>query len=620
VLAPQRTILAAAAALLLAVAPAAAADVLVSNGSVTGPFSSNSTNEPAVAIDPIHPNVVVVGANDNIDEPACNAGDDHDCPYHPDVNTSGVMFSNDAGASWLQPTYTGLSGRSCTGVVGDTDPDCSPATGPIGTVPNYAEAGLRGDGDPGVAFGPRRGSDGHFSWASGSRLYYVNLAGIRPDDAGPAPFAGFEAVAVSHADDIAAARAGSNAAWSSPKIASAQSASTFSDKPQIWADNAASSAHFGNVYVCYDPYTYDAEAGTFDIPPLNVGVSSDGGDTWSQHTAVAADYEATSQPGFARVGCTIRTDSTGKVYLFAYQQPPQAPGAMTTGQQLMMTSTDGGTTWSAPVKLFDANDQCSGFEPSIFRCVIDGVGGEREDLGAAPSVDIANGAPLGNDATNQIVMTWSDGGSGLGDESVKFTTSRDGGVTWGPRRKVQHPATDRGYYSAAAISPDGTDVYLVYNAFTAPFTDSAEGAANAHPSVGVMEHANVGPLGGVGPFVPVRRGASGDARGSSQNNLAAEFLGDYVYADATRRYGIGVWNDVRNAADCPAVDEYRQELHEEAVATGGPTSEPQEPPTHLPGDSGGEEDEGDAPAVQQECPANFGNADIYGATVADPTP
>jgi hypothetical protein len=606
-----------AAAFCALAATQARADALVTTGSAGAPFSQSSANEPAVAIDPIHPNVIAAGANDGIDMPACNAGDDHDCPYSMLAGTSGIYFSTDAGASWTQPTYTGLTARGCTGVVGDSDPDCVETTGPIGTVPNYSAVGARADGDPGVAFGPRPGPDGRFSWLNGSRLYYVNLEG---KSTGPDPFTGYEAVGVSYADNLTAARAGSNAAWSTPRIASAQSTSTFSDKPQIWADNASSSAHFGNVYVCYGSYTYDAEAGTFDIPPLDIGVSSDGGDTWAQHTLVGADYHADTQPGFARVGCTIRTNSHGKVYVFAYQQPPQAPGAMTTGQELMMTSDDGGTTWSAPTVLFDANDQCAGFEASIFRCVIDGVAGERDDLGAAPSVDIANGAPFGADATNQMVMTWTDGGSGLGDERVKFTTSRNGGLTWSPRRDVQHPASDRGYYSAAAISPDGRDVYLVYNAFTAPFTDSAEGPANAHPSVGVMEHANVGPLGLVGPFDVVTRGASGDARGSSQNNLAAEFLGDYVYADATRTYGIGVFNDVRNAADCPAVDEYRQGLHEEAVAIGGPTSEPQEPPTRLPGDSGDDGAEGDAPAVQQECPAGFGNADIYAAAVADPTP
>jgi hypothetical protein len=596
-----------------------AADTRVNVGSIGHPFGGTSANEPAVAIDPIHPNLIVAGANDNIDQPLCNSGDDHDCFYSARAGTSGIYFSTNAGLSWSQPTYSGITARGCTGVVGDSDPECVESVGPIGTLPNYSEIGMRDDGDPGVAWGPRPDSHGHFSWANGSRLYYVNLSGKQAGWTGPDPFSGYEAVAVSRTDDITAARAGTNSAWSQPVISSTQGPVIFNDKPQIWADNASSSTHFGNVYACYDMYTYDAVNNTFDIPPVKVGTSRDGGVTWSQSTAIDAGYEAATQPGYSRVGCTVRTDSHGKVYLFSYQQPPQAPGAPVTGQEVMVTSTDGGSTWSAPVKLFDANDQCAGFEPSIFRCVLDGVGGERADLGAGPSVDIANGAPFGLGATNQMVMSYSDGGSGLGDESVKFTTSRDGGVTWGPRRSVQSPG-DRGLYSAAAISPDGKDVYLVYNAYTAPFTESAEGPANAHPIVGVMKHASVGPLGVVGAFSVTNRGASGDGRGSSANNLGSEFQGDYVYADATRTYGIGMWNDARDAADCPAVDEYRQELHEEAEATGGPTTEPQEPPTQLPGDSG-DEDEGEgAPAPQQDCPAGFGDAGVYASTAFDPTP
>jgi hypothetical protein len=73
---------------------------------------------------------------------------------------------------------------------------------------------------------------------------------------------------------------------------------------------------------------------------------------------------------------------------------------------------------------------------------------------------------------------------------------------------------------------------------------------------------------------------------------------------------MSVWNDVRNAADCPAVDAYRQALHDEAVATGQQTAEPEEPRGEM--EQGEDEEAPEAPDVQQVCPATFGNSDIFG--------
>lgn len=614
----KRSVLPAAAATLIlmvgmAAAPASAqtgGDTRVSIGSPSGPFSANKQNEPAVAVDQAHPNVLAAGANDNIDMESCNAGSDGTCPFTDGVGVSGIYFSFDAGASWTQPTYTGLSARTCTGTPGEGDPGCVPQVGPIGTLPNYYEHGMVSDGDPALAFGPAPGPGG-FSYANGSRLYYANLTSAL---AGHSPFKGFEAIAVSHTDDVRAAASGDAGAWSAPVVASKQNSALFSDKEQLWADNAASSSFFGNVYVCYAGF----RSGPSVSQPLFVLTSRDGGESWDQKQVTPATNNTSSKNGFGRSGCTIRTDSTGVVYVFDYQFAFD-PAGSAAGKIQMITSTDGGATWSRPRDLMTVLDGCAAVEASIGRCVMDGVGGARDDLMPDPSVDIANGAPTGADATDQIVLTTTEQVA-LNDENVLFTTSTDGGRTWTAPIDVTRPG-DRGYYSAPAISPDGREAWIVYNAFLEPFKTSAEGPANDRPLDGVVLHADIGSTGAVGAFSEIHRGAPGDARGSSQNNLAAEFLGDYVYAAATRTYGTAVWNDVRNAADCPAIDAYRQDLHDAAVASGAATADAEEPRGEMLREARGHKTQGEdggPPAVQQACPTSFGNSDIYGGSFPNP--
>jgi len=574
----RRTVLpfAAGLAVMAGALPAlAAGDPLVSVGSPPSPFAQNKQNEPAMAVDANNPTVLVAGSNDEIDLEACNAGNPTTCPFTSGVGLSGIYFSFDSGHTWTQPTYTGWTARDCLGPVA-----CTAHVGPIGTLPKYLENGLVSGGDPALAFGPKPDTSGHFSWANGSRLYYANLTANFSANRSEEAFKGFEAVAVSRTDNVAAAAAGDANAWRDPVIVTKQNSALFSDKEQIWADNAASSPFFGRAYICYAAFR-GQELGRALPAPLIVATSTDGGDSWTQKQVTASVNNA-QHPG--RSGCTIRTDSHGVVYVFAQVFGPGTPGV---GSHILIESFDGGVTFTRPRAIFPVTDTCVFFDRVLGRCVMDGVAGARDDLSASPSVDIANGAPTGSDATNEIVDAWADGRDGINHEHVMVSSSSDRGRTWSSPTTIE-TAGDRGYYAAPAISPNGTDVYVVYNAFDTPFQPTT---ATPRVLVGVVKHASVGAGGALGAFSEIHRGAPGDPRGSSQNNLVAEFLGDYVYAVATRSYGAGVWNDTRNAADCPAVDAWRQSLRD------NPGSVPR-------------------PAPNTACPPTFGNSDIWGFTSA----
>jgi hypothetical protein len=559
-----------------------AGGALVTNGSPNTPFTQNKQNEPAVAVDANHPLVLAAGANEEIDEEACNAAADNTCPFTPGVGTSGVYFSIDGGKSWTQPIYTGYSARGC---LGTPDPDtvddsCQPAAeGPIGTLPWYSENGLVSDGDPALAFGPQPSSNGHFDWINGSRLYYANLV---EDFPGAGSFKGFEAVGVSRTDDVAAAAAGGasgKAAWKPPVLVARQSQTTFSDKEQVWADNVSSSPFFGNVYLCWASFLGQEKSPRAAPAPLQVAVSHDGGDTWTQHQISPAANNGLVNPAD---GCTVRTDSHGNAFVFGVGRNGQ------TGHQsfeLMSMSSNGGQTWSPAKPILGPVNQPGVFDPAQGRPTIDGIAGARSDLAPAPSVDIANGAPTGADATDRMVISYVSGD--LAAPHVFFAESTNSGATWSTPVPIEKSG-DRGFYAAPAISPNGTDVYVVYNAFTTPYRNDT---TSVRTLIGEFLHATVG-ASGTGSFGEVNRGAPGDPRGSSANSLTAEFLGDYVYAAATRTYGVSVANDSRNDVDCPAIDTWRQANITDPASAGR------------------------KPAPEQECPATFGNSDIFAYTTA----
>jgi hypothetical protein len=551
-------------------------------------FSQNKQNEPIAAINPINHDEVAAGANDNIDLEACNAAADNTCPFTPGVGVTGFQGSSDGGTIWQQPDYTGFSAReACLGAPGPDDPACEPEeNGPIGTLPWYFENDVVSFGDPVQTWGPVPGPDGSFSWDNGARLYFSNLTFNFP---GEAAFRGGGAIGVSRTDNFAAALDGDKGAWMDPVLASGKMGATdFSDKEWIAADDAASSPFFGNVYACWVEFRSLGGA----PEPVIVARSTDGGDTWKQRQ-ISQAANTVSPRASGRQGCQVDTDSDGVVYVF------WIGGDATTGQavHLMSRSFDGGVSFERPAQSVATVQECGLFDSVQGRFTFDGIAGARTN--SFPSVSIANGAPDG-DGPDTIVMTWCDGQTpsdtspGPNERAlVQFST--DKGETWSEPVAASLP-TDRPDFPAVAISPDGEDVFLTYMAFHAPWQSTT---AEPRTFEGVVLHADI--TGGVlGAFVERHRGEPGDARASSANGLAFEFLGDYNAVSATNDFAVAVWNDAREATDCPAIDAYRQAL--------------------------ADEQEAEAPAPQVECPpedpetTTFGNTDIFATVINDPTP
>src|SRR2546428_11989303 len=106
-----------------------------------------------------------------------------------------------------------------------------------------------------------------------------------------------------------------------PVLVSKQSSTTFSDKEQIWADNAASSPFFGTVYVCWAAFRGEEISPNAVPAPLQVAVSHDGGDTWIQRQISAAANNGHPNPP---AGSPHPTDSNGAPLVFRVCPSPSA--------------------------------------------------------------------------------------------------------------------------------------------------------------------------------------------------------------------------------------------------------------------------------------------------------
>jgi hypothetical protein len=368
-------------------------DVTVNQDTAAAP-----QNETAIAVDPNNPSRLVAGANDYVTRtwsctiagtPCSALGDSY----------SGTYFSNDGGQTW-----------------------CCTATDPahLGTLIPGVERLTGGPydagGDPTVAF------DSH------GRVFYAGLGFNRTS----AP----NTVTVSRGSFD-----GSGAlSWSAPTfINPTTSPSTLNDKEWIAVDRNPASPFRDRVYVTWTRFLFNSHNGSYVQSPIFFVASSDGGRTFTTPKSIVGNvlYGQGSRP-------VVGPD--GALYVFWDGATRLAASDST----WVVKSTNGGATWTEPVKVADLVD-IEELNDTVFR---------------VNSFPAAAAAPNGD-----LYAVWTTDTEPTGSVAV-YSKSTNGGSTWSAPTRVFAPAmrTPVGYPVAqpsggtlAAPSPAG-DVEDVFPA------------------------------------------------------------------------------------------------------------------------------------------------------------
>jgi hypothetical protein len=229
------------------------------------------------------------------------------------------------------------------------------------------------------------------------------------------------------------------------------------DKELMAADSHPGSPFAGNVYVTFT--LFDFTGGIYDQSPIYFSSSSDGGMTFSPAIEISGNNPDicvggdTFNPGLDPADCNfdqgsypvIGPDGSINVVYNNCNTPPGAPFAGFFCQQLFVKSTDGGATWSTPVRVAkdvatqpfnDAGELGNGC--NIGRQCLPPNGYRMNDF---PSMGI-------DENTGVLGVFWADfrNGCNAGDgfcsgtdnsnNDVFVAASADGGATWGPTRLV----------------------------------------------------------------------------------------------------------------------------------------------------------------------------------------
>jgi len=350
-------------------------------------------NETAIAVDPNNPNRVVAAANDYVTRTwACDVNGTP-CSALGDAY-SGTYFSNDGGQTW--------SGDS-------SDPQH------LGTlipgVTRLAGGQYDAGGDPALAFDSR------------GNVYYAGL--------------GFNRTSAPNTVTVNKGTFDNSGqlTWDMPAFINQTTApSTLNDKEWIAADWHESSSFRDRVYVSWTRFLFNPSQGFYTQSPIFFAYSSDGGQTFSEPQNISGNvlYDQGSRP-------IVGYDGT--VYVIF----EGAKRLSTLDATYIVKSTDGGETFSKPVKIADVQDVIplanTAFRVNSFPA---GASAPNGDLYVAWSTLMSDSGGLCPTRTNSNCHS-----------TTVYSKSMDDGATWSSPVSIFPTLDASNRTSAGYPAPDG---------------------------------------------------------------------------------------------------------------------------------------------------------------------
>lgn len=515
----------------------------------TARFPTNKQNETTVAVDPVDATRLISGSNDEQQQPPCGDG-----PVRGDTTPGDCSFFPGVGTDGVYVSSNGGMNWSNIGLIDDN----------IG----WQTSPFASDGDPVIVYGPKpdASSASGFSYVHGARAYYVGLATFKNGastyaSAAKAP----EYIVVSASDD-------NGLTWSAPVRATTKdNPNTFNDKNSAWVDDLPSSPYFGRLYVGFTSFrSFSATGGN---APVMVATSADGGASFGAPLQLSQAQNNGQQGG--RQGTDIASGPDGTVYV-AWEEGHQ---------QVIRASRDGGRSFAKAVSMGPVTDIGSPIAGANFRT------DSFPNIAADPRT-----------GSTTVWSSWTTNTASGGRVVVARSTDR--GAHWDAPTTISAAGQGSAFFDSLDVAPTGR-VDVGFQGLAVLGSAATFGTGNAAIS---SSYASRGASGWNAPVTVST--ATSDPAVSSQNNLRAQFWGDYSTTVSTASKAWFVWaDDSRTGSGCAAVDAYQRTLTD----LGLPTAEEDE--LAVKDKPSGGVAEPAKPAPEAVCSPAFGNTDIRLAVV-----